>query len=434
MHFTAQRTSTLAGARPVRAARAGATLIELMVVIVIMLGITAIAIPVVAPALEGRELRESARLLDAAFARARNRAVELRRPAGVMFERIEGLPWACRTVSIVETPEPYTGDYIGSTMDVARYGLIRNMGWWQQQPGGGMAFFPDAGWIGRIRVGDVVKLGGKGFSYRIELGEPYDDLNGNGVCDGGAEFNAVLYDVDGNGAWTDSAPGTVNLATGYLALPPDLTASPPVLWRLVYDDASRRAAAQFPVSTVQMLGNPPVNLPSYRAAYQIRLAPVKAPGGEFQLLDTALVDLEFSGTALESLTPDPLMTPIVNATLLPKMTPVVLMFSPMGRIESIELYSPGLGRVIRLKTSEPFYFLIGRRDQIRSDVTAGSLSIPNNLHDVRNLWVSVGPTGFIATTECGQADQVLPANLAQLQFLLRQSRVFAEQAIAMGGR
>lgn len=422
--------------------RRGATLIELLVVIVIMLSITAIAIPVIAPSLQGREIRESARLLDAAFSRARNRAVELGRPVGLSFERIAGLPWASRTVSLVETPEPYTGDYVGSTMDVDRYGVIWNMGWWQQDLLGNLGFNPDVGWMRRVapagfvnpaaqqRVGDRIKLGNKGFTYRIETGEPFVDANGNAFWDAG-EF---YIDSNFDGAYTPTAPGTVD-PYGYFVLAPNPTASPPVLWRLVHDDPVRRGIPEFPVKPVQLFGSPPPVLNALRTPYQIQLSPVKALGGEFQLLDSALVDLEFSGTPGNLLTPDPFLTPSLPPTGVPKSTPVVVMFSSQGRLDTVSGFDPLLGREVRLKLHEPLYFLIGRRDQIRSDPNPGTLSFPNNLHDIRNTWVTVGPNGFICTAEAGQVtNQFAAASLPQLLLQLRQSRQYAEQAVATGGR
>ncbi|HEV3339701.1 MAG TPA: prepilin-type N-terminal cleavage/methylation domain-containing protein, partial [Pirellulales bacterium] len=68
--------------RPAR----GVTLIELLVVIMIMLMISVITIPVVAPALSNRQIRESARMVDVFLNGARNRAAQTGRPVGVVFE------------------------------------------------------------------------------------------------------------------------------------------------------------------------------------------------------------------------------------------------------------------------------------------------------------------------------------------------------------
>ena len=57
----------------------GFTLVELLVVVLILLLITGISIPLIAPALQGRHVREASRLVNSYFAVARDTACA---PAG----------------------------------------------------------------------------------------------------------------------------------------------------------------------------------------------------------------------------------------------------------------------------------------------------------------------------------------------------------------
>ena len=66
-------------------ARRGVTLIELLVVVSIMLIVTVIAVPAMKPALENRKIREAARAVNVYLGSARNHAIELGRPVGVLF-------------------------------------------------------------------------------------------------------------------------------------------------------------------------------------------------------------------------------------------------------------------------------------------------------------------------------------------------------------
>ncbi len=85
------------------------TLLELLIVLLILLMVTAASVPIIAPALRNRQVREGARMLSAYLGAAKARAVETGRPVGVMFERFNGQPFAL-TVSQMEVPPPYSGD------------------------------------------------------------------------------------------------------------------------------------------------------------------------------------------------------------------------------------------------------------------------------------------------------------------------------------
>ncbi len=109
----------MSGNQPLRAAirRGGFTLLELLVVILIMLSVTAITIPVVAPAMKGRQIREGARMLNTFLNAARNRAIESGRPAGVWLERMPGLREASINVHFAEIPPAYAGDFLDSSVE-----------------------------------------------------------------------------------------------------------------------------------------------------------------------------------------------------------------------------------------------------------------------------------------------------------------------------
>ncbi|MCA9246526.1 MAG: prepilin-type N-terminal cleavage/methylation domain-containing protein [Planctomycetales bacterium] len=92
--------------------RPGITLIELLVVVAILSIITATAIPLMAPAVESRRLREASRGLSTFIAGARARAIDRDRPVGVEFVPVsaDGLLPAAVDAYYVEVPPMYAGD------------------------------------------------------------------------------------------------------------------------------------------------------------------------------------------------------------------------------------------------------------------------------------------------------------------------------------
>ena len=132
-------------------------MIELLVVIMIMLMVTAAAIPVVAPAMQNRRMREAARTVSSVFAGTRSRAIENGRPYGVMIERSNGLDFAMM-LSYVEVPLPYTGDFASSRATV-------------RSDGSSFSFVSgDTEWKGLLRQGDLVRMDYGGVLYKLQAG------------------------------------------------------------------------------------------------------------------------------------------------------------------------------------------------------------------------------------------------------------------------
>ncbi len=96
----------------------GVTLIEMLVVISILVALLGIGVPLMAPAMEGRRIREAARQVHVYFGSARNHAVATSQPVGVMIHRFDGLPECAMTLDQVESPPPYNGDTLSSRAQV----------------------------------------------------------------------------------------------------------------------------------------------------------------------------------------------------------------------------------------------------------------------------------------------------------------------------
>jgi type II secretory pathway pseudopilin PulG len=72
-------------------------LVELLVVLTIMTLLFAVAVPLMRPAFEDRNLREATRQINAIIAGARARAAQSGRPAGIWLERLDASPLGSRS-------------------------------------------------------------------------------------------------------------------------------------------------------------------------------------------------------------------------------------------------------------------------------------------------------------------------------------------------
>jgi type II secretory pathway pseudopilin PulG len=118
---------------PLPRLRRGATLLELLTVIVVLMMITSVTIPVVAPHAEGRRIREGARMFSTFINAGRTRAIETGRPAGVWIERMSNLPEAANMAFFAEIPPVYCGDFLDSTVECCVVGKQTGATTWPNQ-------------------------------------------------------------------------------------------------------------------------------------------------------------------------------------------------------------------------------------------------------------------------------------------------------------
>ena len=132
------------------------TLIELLMVVSIMLLLAAVALPRLRPAMESRQIRESARAIHVFLSQAQTNASRTGRPCGVLFERNEIEPNAAGVLHQVEIPPPYAGDDLNTTVTM------------ETNTGGFKAELDSGNFSGGlIRVGDMMQVNLQGPWYEI---------------------------------------------------------------------------------------------------------------------------------------------------------------------------------------------------------------------------------------------------------------------------
>jgi prepilin-type N-terminal cleavage/methylation domain-containing protein len=244
-----------------RGARRGATLIEMLVVITILVILAGAALPLMRTAVSGSRPRETARAVNVYFSSARNRALETGRPCGVMLTRMDNRPGASMVLQQVEMPPPYAGDSLSSAAQL------------QVAYGSGTATVTatmDAGFNATlVSVGDLVQFNGQG---------PW-------------------YTVGGVNATTITA--SINLSAGQLLPWPTASLSPPVPYQILRQPrSSATTPLQLPMGMAVDLDYSGTDAASFGSTDNFPVYLLFSPHG-------SLDRVGFGG-----LTPDPVIYPI----------------------------------------------------------------------------------------------------------------------------
>jgi prepilin-type N-terminal cleavage/methylation domain-containing protein len=143
--------------------RSGFTLVELLVVVTILLILLTLTATGVRPLLEGRDVREGARLVATYFGSAQAQAIALNRSVAVWVDRLEGKPGMSLQLYMAAVPPPYTGDALGELAQITTavtgangVGTI------------GTATFDGAGSLPQVvSEGDFIRFNYRGPLYQI---------------------------------------------------------------------------------------------------------------------------------------------------------------------------------------------------------------------------------------------------------------------------
>jgi Tfp pilus assembly protein FimT len=422
------------------------TLIELLAVVSIMLIVTVIAVPAMKPALENRKIREAARAVNVYLGSARNHAIELGRPVGVLFNRDSTQGNPCITLQQVEIPATYAGD-VAVNMTPNTNGLCSGVTYVCGCPnvttqGSQSYIFTNAdGSIPytvemffypainsdmtkstcMIEPGNTIQFGCQGPLYTIppnaSTNPSTTSLPAPAIVTSSknTQYTATFATINlpSNAPPNTKVPWppSPNFAPPWP--PPPNLGSPPSWPPTSYPSSFSDPPTPLP-ATFQITRQPSANTAATRSA----VAPLQLPPG-------TVIDLPASGTngylwfgpAIQPSTTSP---GPVNAAM--------IIFSPAGGVYSVfglgQWQSGGSWTTQSGPLVDPIYFLIGRRDRmctlnLNSNVAAPTLSgmgvsvasngaqgelLPPdglaNWQDPQNLWVTVSPqTGRITTIE-----------------------------------
>jgi len=412
-------------------ARAGLTLIELLIVSVILVTLVATALPVLTPSTTERRLREATRGLNTYITKVQAQAISTGRPVGIALKRLSGETGTvssprpddrgvCLEVFTVEQPAPYAGFDQNSGVRVALNGsatdpVITGYSWptviidfvtrgsaTQQgvdnlPPGWDADLFAP----GLIKPGDVIEVQGN----RYELLALGSDV-GSTVLNG---FYSEAHLRAGASTPTRIVAQPLN-DSGQVINP-------------VYANNGNRLTSQGLASIALDRDDRFRPYWTQPAAYKILRQPTTTSAAPYELPEGVAVDLEASGVVGEvpfHFFDDTSSKAFVNNVETENDLPIYIMFTPEGSIERVQFVRNG-GRVTGAPTGN-VSLLVGRRELIPASTTVNltsnnetELELEKNKLNWLNLesrWVTIGAqSGSVVTTENAfVTPSLVPAN------------------------
>ncbi|QGJ71129.1 Hypothetical protein PBC10988_28320 [Planctomycetales bacterium 10988] len=416
--------------------RSGITLVELLVVTLILLTVTAIALPTLSPSVEELAIKESSRSLTTFILAARDRAMAYGRPFGVRLESYadpedpdKQLLQSVYRAALIEVAEPYAGDYSDSKAWLGQFHWDpsnpkpEDRGFYQLGflgAGSGPGAAPnlvqtpiaDASWNRNILVGSILHVGNGhrfevvgyvngGFNHGAitpntdNLEVPYDGLDNEG------EFDVMNYNPQptlGGRHWV------IKSDTFFKPLPD---------------------AALIPLD------------------YEVQLKPKVSSVHEVEIEEGMTIDLTASGIGDSSTYADAFNPEKPDNDVYGKKTPmwVEVLFSPTGAVESVSWNGVPEG----FKPFQPIYFLVGKNNLVyregETTPLSGNPSAIKNKNDndftwrdLESLWISIHPlTGRVVSSPVNRVDDATVTGGTYNDQLI-ESRRFAKASQTIGTR
>ncbi|MBS0208429.1 MAG: hypothetical protein JSS27_05690 [Planctomycetes bacterium] len=443
-------------AAPRRGVAWGVTLVELLVVVAIVLSISLVVLKTLPPALESRNVREAARLVNVFLNTGRARAAESNRPSGVWLDRMPGLPEACVSMFYAQVPEVYSGAFSDSEVEAFTipYYDSRNQlhggnsyfanvvrpcrknvpganlsTWYELQNGWGN---PDPTQQQIVKAGDLICFNLTNRFYRLDkasnmdrnspLGSAADGYwcigitcNKNYLSDA-VGSRALRFDGSGNAIMNDflfnSNPGPMLTPNSELpgANPLNTTGgrgqSVPFQ---IYRQPQRISAGgvTLPESTIIDLNfsgpTSSLNGAYFLPPFNPRFVTNAIRAGTGVNGSPALPQNPYTGYSLDiNGIPIP---PGTTANVNYDTTPIIIVFSPNGSVSQVycRTWEP-ITKSYRYLSQTPagvLYFLIGKRDKVPATIPTDSASMAtasNSLAQQGNNWTD--PTNLWVALNC----------------------------------
>ncbi len=371
--------------------RRAATLVELVVVIGILAILLAVAIPVLRFDSEDRKLREGARELTAFIERAKARAVEIGRPAGIWIERQAATTVGAKQgvrVFLCETPPTFSGSTESSRVVVANPSNVPGMP-------AGFLFFNDAEFSSGITP-TTISLDRQIILSRVPPGGLF----------------RIRFDHRAPDYWVerveDNSGSLQLMIVSFVSVP----------------DFIRAADPAFAVSNGL---NPLAN----GMPFTVLFPPRRVTGRSIEFPRDVVIDLSVSGMTASGFHFAP--------TTVPDPRPVLIIFSPRGNIDAVTfstVLTPGQPpEMVTIPPIGHVFLMMGRGSKLVTPAGGGPFS--DNVRDASTIWVAINHlSGKVTTAENVDitTSNVPPPPSPPPGWPLVVARELARTSVRMGGR
>ena len=409
-------------------ARAGMTLVELLVVIVILTTLVAAAIPILSPSSNDRRIREASRAVNTYITAAQTKAMELRRPVGVALKKLSADTGnandngVCLELFQVEQPPAFMGFDETSAVRISfsttpyqvRMQFVRR----DQDTGKNLStgWVPDSIPEKMLRPGDRIEVAGNVYRFLEPTANPELDTSETAaIVDHPQPFYTAHEASDDDKSYIffaqveNDSGQMLNCEVdreGYLVKP------------------YLHAANGFPQLTLiryglntQITGQPPFwTTPT---SYKILRQPSPTSAEPYQLPEGIAIDLRASGDSRDVYHNAEHQQPIDRNN---NQSPVMILFTPEGTVHRVVLNVgpglPGSDNTLSDPVVSSIFLLIGPREnipvaQLTSDntlKTVGMNQLTNteleelktsvNWLNPESRWVVIGAqSGRVVSTE-----------------------------------
>ena len=451
-------------------ARAGMTLVELLVVIVILTTLVAAAIPILSPSSNDRRIREASRAVNTYITAAQTKAMELRRPVGVALKKLSADTGnandngVCLELFQVEQPPAFTGFDETSAVRISfattpyqvRMQFVRR----DQTTGTNLStgWFPDSIPEKMLRPGDRIEVAGNVYRflepatnpnlYPSEKPAELDTLGRFYNQDVGNPNETLIFfaQVENNSGQMLNCEVD---REGYLVKPQLLTVNGVPRLMLIRYGGNTQTPGQPPFWTTP-------------TSYKILRQPSPTSAEPYQLPEGIAIDLRASGDSRDVYHNAEHQQPIDRNN---NQSPVMILFTPEGTVHRVVLnVGPSLSGFPDEIISDPvvssIFLLIGPREnipvaQLTSDntlKTVGMNQLTNteleelktsvNWLNPESRWVAIGAqSGRVVSTENAFVDprvvlaqnSAIPESSQQLRNLqIYRAREFAREMTQSG--
>ncbi|HHM12166.1 MAG TPA: hypothetical protein ENJ16_01330 [Planctomycetaceae bacterium] len=402
----------------VSAPSSGATLIELLIVMGILAILMAVAIPTLRYATKDRTIREGARELVAFIERAKARAVELDRPAGIWIQRQDATAAGAQRgvrVFLCETPPPFSGTTASSRVVIANPASVGDL--LNLPPGtpANFLYFDNQEYLNGISPTQmsldrriILSRVPPGGLFRMQLGNRAPDYWVERVVDNSGSLQLKVV--------------------RFVTVPEFIRNADPVL------------------STNN--GLPPM---AGGMPFTILFPPRRVAGTSMEFPRDIVIDLAISGMTASGFQFQAPLRPALGSASNPlpgDPRPVLIVFSPDGSIDTVTYATrpnAPANPAVEVVTVPPFghvFLHLGRGSQIGRPPSALGYQSPNftgNLLDTSNIWVTINHlSGKVTTAEnidwrTSQGNKN-PPSTPPPGWILALSREVARTNTSMGGR